>query len=771
MSAEPSIELIELLAHLQLATRDEILAVGRRAKRLVRGLPIFDSVWIDALLQEETLTPFQAAEIKAGRGEQLQVVDFVLSAVLDCPAYGRQFRARRLSSNDEVRLLVVEIPTGDATKIEKQLKTTIDVSRRLDNPALLPATEGGVETTGAKSRLWCVCDAGDGIAASRWLVPNGRVPHQAVLHIARQMAGALAELERYELPHADISTVNLIWDQHGRILLPLPGIRAIVRPDEGHGRADLTPDAYDYLAPERIVDGTPSDTASELYAFGALCWHLLAGRPPIPGGDSMTKLRNIQKGKTPDIRTIAPDTPDYFANVISRCMNAEPAERGASFDQIVATLGPSSRQDVAELQQCVYRHYHPQPINDQSRSRRLPPGRLGQRFALGSLSAIVLVATSWYLLQPGPAPTVHIPPPQTTVTKAMPPEAAPKRPTGAPSEASARDQRTLEPNVVLLSHKAAANGHLPRLSAGVTVRGDPQQRPVFRIPAEGIALDVPHVRFEHVDFVWQNSNDLNTNDLNTNGLNAVDQPAMVRLSSRWVEFHRCSFQAGDVPFGHQRPVAVTVIQNAQAESISAVHIVMDQCVLRDVDAGVGIGEGIALTFQAQGTLYLGPGPLIDLQDWPRLDLPMRLALRQCTLRNATALVSIHGGYDSQRPGNLSVLAEYCVFSPRADGSLFKFENAEQAPPFLRRIHWSGHSSLLAADATLLARQSADGQTERIDDSPIAIEGLIRGDFEFESPQLEIPAASGLRDWSVPTRGAARPGINDVDVHLPKIGNR
>ena len=90
MSAEPSIELIELLAHLQLATRDEILAVGRRAKRLVRGLPIFDSVWIDAMLQEETLTPFQAAEIKAGRGEQLQVVDFVLSAVLDCPSYGRQ---------------------------------------------------------------------------------------------------------------------------------------------------------------------------------------------------------------------------------------------------------------------------------------------------------------------------------------------------------------------------------------------------------------------------------------------------------------------------------------------------------------------------------------------------------------------------------------------------------------------------------------------------------------------------------------------------------
>src|SRR5215467_9439290 len=78
MADEPSVALTDLLSKLRLATPEQVRAVRVRARRLARDLPLFDSVWIDALAQARLLTPFQAREINAGRGEQLLVGPYVL---------------------------------------------------------------------------------------------------------------------------------------------------------------------------------------------------------------------------------------------------------------------------------------------------------------------------------------------------------------------------------------------------------------------------------------------------------------------------------------------------------------------------------------------------------------------------------------------------------------------------------------------------------------------------------------------------------------------
>ena len=41
----------------------------------------------------------------------------------------------------------------------------------------------------------------------------------------------------------------------------MPGLRGILRPEEGYAHADLLPEAYDSLAPERISAGTPAQRA------------------------------------------------------------------------------------------------------------------------------------------------------------------------------------------------------------------------------------------------------------------------------------------------------------------------------------------------------------------------------------------------------------------------------------------------------------------------------------------------------------------------------
>ena len=78
-----------------------------RARRLARGVPLVESVWVDALAQSRLLTPWQAAEINAGHGDGLRVGPYVLRQPLPWPYYGTACRSRELGNTTDYRLLVV----------------------------------------------------------------------------------------------------------------------------------------------------------------------------------------------------------------------------------------------------------------------------------------------------------------------------------------------------------------------------------------------------------------------------------------------------------------------------------------------------------------------------------------------------------------------------------------------------------------------------------------------------------------------------------------
>ena len=82
--------------------------MGRRAKRLAGELPQFDSVWLDALAQARILTPFQVAELGAGRGQALRIGPYLLCERLAYPHYVACYRARNVETSEMVRLAVIE---------------------------------------------------------------------------------------------------------------------------------------------------------------------------------------------------------------------------------------------------------------------------------------------------------------------------------------------------------------------------------------------------------------------------------------------------------------------------------------------------------------------------------------------------------------------------------------------------------------------------------------------------------------------------------------
>ncbi len=126
--------LVSLLEHLQLADRSQIEHVAPRVRRLAGELPDFDSVWVDALLQARILSPFQAEQINAGRGESLVCGPYVLARRLPSPHYAECFEARHLETGRAVRLYRVLRPQVDAAQAARELLRLVEQLRPLEGP-------------------------------------------------------------------------------------------------------------------------------------------------------------------------------------------------------------------------------------------------------------------------------------------------------------------------------------------------------------------------------------------------------------------------------------------------------------------------------------------------------------------------------------------------------------------------------------------------------------------------------------------------------------
>ncbi len=196
-------------------------------RRICRDSTRFGST---PLAQARVLTPFQAAELNAGRGNSLRIGPFLLCERLAHPCYVASYRAKNVDSARDGRLAIVENAGPRADAILGQLKfagrATIAGSQRIAEGGPDPADLGAVG-----SRLWpqrhnpksrnSPCAAvsrpplphsplsptsaatangssrprrgSNGRTAAEWIVHHGRFPPEVVLEIARAMLAELVE--------------------------------------------------------------------------------------------------------------------------------------------------------------------------------------------------------------------------------------------------------------------------------------------------------------------------------------------------------------------------------------------------------------------------------------------------------------------------------------------------------------------------------------------------------------------------------------------------
>lgn len=767
MIEPPSSSLLQLLSDLRLCTPRDLRRCRSRVRRLTHDLPAFDSVWIDALVQRQCLTPFQARILESKTPQRLKVGPCVL---VDELGRGRQRLQTTLARHRDTReLCVLKFLDCDSESRLALLRSVQSVIRdigRVRHPSLVVPSA----CLEYEDRVVVVSRFVPGIDLRDLMVRRGRLAPAVVTEIGRQLIDALAELETAGATHGDLRLSKVRLTRDGRVVLVETGFRSRSNPwqviHDGHQA-----DECDAVAPERIGQALDADSRSDMYALGCLLWQLLAGRPVFPTGDPLAKLAAHQTRKISDIRMVAPETPDSLADAIAQLVHRDRQQRPPSFQQLRQAWGgsrPGGRRLLAGFQKTVRETIPVLPGRSSERT--------GPRWALIGLALFAISGIAIGLADQG-ARVAFLNIADQVIQELVP------DPTGTSNHEPDSREPTVAANDVASSAGAAdpfVDDSFPlpdvrglvRLESGrdyPAAEFHDQQRIVLRatgtaparivISGSPVRLSAPLVELDNVEFVWDRSQ----GQLPRAG-------ALLLIRSDNLVVKGCRFQTATDPAAAvanssnpARPVSLAWkgLQNSPEGPRS---LIVENCIF------VGPMTSVYLSDQPDeirllNCLKVGGGALLNVPQ-PDSQDQLNLVCDQITLRGAESLLRIRGRLDGRDPGELQLECQRCIFDLRSQGALFEWLGQSSRVPTRPFISVVGAGSVSRSDVDVLTLSPVAGAPAVNGDGLVSIEGISASPFRFRGPVSGNPEDSVVEEFqSLPRITAAGeqtvgvPGIN------------
>ena len=301
----------------------------------------------DAKLREIAARPFEEryeARGPLGRGG-MGVVERAYDRVLQREVAVK--RLRRSSASALARFL------GEARLVAA-----------LDHPGIVPVHDAGVD---ARGRAWFTMPlvSGTSLAVVLALARDGQGgwSRERVLGVLQKACETVAFAHARGIVHRDLKPANVMVGAFGEVLVLDWGL-ALLAPREGEAglesRAEPEAGASKPAAPDEhrtrtgAFVGTPAymppeqasgerariGPQSDVYAVGAILYHLLAGRAPYSelGPSSEAVARAVRSGPPVPLAVQAPNAPSELVAICERAMARDSAARYANMGELAADL-------------------------------------------------------------------------------------------------------------------------------------------------------------------------------------------------------------------------------------------------------------------------------------------------------------------------------------------------------------------------------------------------------------------------------------------------
>jgi eukaryotic-like serine/threonine-protein kinase len=283
------------------------------------------------------------AVARLGAGDEIG--PFRIASLIGAGGMGEVYRAwdTRLEREVAIKILpqVSSIEPG-----RERFEAEARAISRLTHPRISTLYDAGSASIGGATVQYLVMELVDGETLAARL-RRGPLPVSQALAIAVDVGEALAAAHAAGVIHRDVKPSNIMLTRSGAKLLDFGLAR--LRPTLATGRSSSVvpsdPPTHQsrlfgtlpYMAPE-LLRGAEADVRTDIFAFGAVLYEMLAGAPAFRADSEADLVAAILEHDPPPITDGHPLTPAPVVRLLATCLAREPQDRWQSAQDLVRAL-------------------------------------------------------------------------------------------------------------------------------------------------------------------------------------------------------------------------------------------------------------------------------------------------------------------------------------------------------------------------------------------------------------------------------------------------
>ena len=245
------------------------------------------------------------------------------------------YLARDLRHKRLVALKVVRPELGGRVGVERFLRE-IELAARLQHPHILPVFDSGVVDDGDGGPVpYFVMPYVEGETLRQLLQREGRLPVDAALALAGEIADALAYAHGKGVVHRDIKPENILLSGGHAVVADFgvakaleQGAAASTEPGSTRlTRAGMAMGTPQYMSPEQATGDAVVDARADQYSLACVLYEMLAGEPPFAGTTAQTVIARSLTSPRPHVGRVRAGVPPALDAVVLKALSLEPAGR------------------------------------------------------------------------------------------------------------------------------------------------------------------------------------------------------------------------------------------------------------------------------------------------------------------------------------------------------------------------------------------------------------------------------------------------------------
>ncbi len=278
---------------------------------------------------------------------------------------GIVYRAKQISMEREIALKVLK---PELTRNREYVKNFVREARlagKLNHPAIITVYDFG--QTG--ETYYIAMEFVEGHDVNELLKQGRKLPLQKALHIAARVAEGLAHAHSLGIVHRDIKPQNIMLEKDGGVKLADLGLAKIAAEDRPQ-RGSVIMGTPHYMAPE-VAKREAVDERADIYSLGATLFHMLCGRVPFEGDNSLAVITKHINQEPPSPKRVDVALPDELCALVQQMMAKAPRRRPASAAEVAERIEIIAARDRAAKAPAAPSRPRP-PAQATPRERRVP---------------------------------------------------------------------------------------------------------------------------------------------------------------------------------------------------------------------------------------------------------------------------------------------------------------------------------------------------------------------------------------------------------------